>query len=284
MTIQTQGWGEFLKWTKQVNTGNNDTDVATQVLLLEVLLKLVNAAYEDTHVHKKELAKARTTKMQHISSKKIDGFSQTMNAYHGRTSIKQPPVQEVISPIMPISNNSRVIRKSNKPLPRNLLADFKMADGNTSIFTSLSESQGEEEEPSFTRADLLAIVRAKQLPQILESILSSVSGGASNNLVVEVYALTFRILKLVAHSIQLSYSKGEVFEMVSSEYHKYGVYAVLVGNIHLLCEAKMLEEVEILRCVIKTLEFISITPEGLDLLYDNCGTTMNIVNLCFIQN
>lgn len=79
----------------------------------------------------------------------------------------------------------------------------------------------------------------------------------------------FKILQLIAHSIQLSYSKGEVYELVSSEFHKYGIFAVMVGNINVIKEANLLKDIDVLSCVVKTMEFISITSDGLELLYDN---------------
>jgi hypothetical protein len=36
--------------------------------------------------------------------------------------------------------------------------------------------------------------------------------------------------------------------------------------------------------MIKSLEFISINPEGLELLYSNISITVDIINLCFAEN
>lgn len=41
---------------------------------------------------------------------------------------------------------------------------------------------------------------------------------------------------------------------------------------------------ELLRSVIKTLEFICITADGLDLLYANSGITVEVIDLCFKSN
>jgi hypothetical protein len=115
---------------------------------------MLSSAYEDVHVLKKDMVKAKTTKMQQISSKKIDGFSHAVTAYqakpNGRSSF-----QEVTSPSMPISTSSKIIRKTAKP--RNLLQEFKQADDKDSLFTTTNKraTMGEDESPSFSKKDLL---------------------------------------------------------------------------------------------------------------------------------
>ena len=68
-----------------------------------------------------------------------------------------------------------------------MLNDFKKAERKDSMFSSPTENFEEEEEPTFTKKDLLSIVRNKQLPQIIESILSSISAGLSKAKLIKVY-------------------------------------------------------------------------------------------------
>jgi hypothetical protein len=68
---------------------------------------------------------------------------------------------------------------------------------------------------------------------VLSSILSSFDNhqGKKSAKSVQIYLLTFRILRLIAHSIQLSYQKGDVYEAVSQQYHKYGVFVIMIRNL-----------------------------------------------------
>lgn len=86
--------------------------------------------------------------------------------------------------------------------------------------------------PNFTKKDLLCLVKSKELPLIISSILSSFENNNSDkSKSAKIYLLTFKILKIVAHSIQLSYQKGELYEAMSQQYHKYGVFIVLIRNL-----------------------------------------------------
>jgi len=64
------------------------------------------------------------------------------------------------------------------------------------------------------------------------------------------------------------------------------VFAVLIGNIEdvIDLENHVVPNNEELRCLIKTLEFISITPDGLDLLFGKIGITVDILAQCFFVN
>ena len=57
--------------------------------------------------------------------------------------------------------------------------------------------------------------------------------------------------------------------MVSALYHKYGVFAVLLGNIDSVVDipSKSIPNLEELHNIVKTFEFISINSDGLDMLF-----------------
>lgn len=86
----------------------------------------------------------------------------------------------------------------------------------------------------FSKKELLSLARNKELPLILSTILTSFQTKTSrrpDNHSVQIYLLTCRILKIVAHSIQLCFQKGEIYEAVSQQYHKFGVSIIVIRNL-----------------------------------------------------
>lgn len=249
-TVSSQGWSPLTKWSKQ---GGKSGD---QLLLLSVIRSLLQSAFDDVHSTPVDLPRCKTTKMQQISSKRIDSFSHSI---------------QVLNPVAASGSKNRLVRQRTRPL---VPQDFIEAD------SPQSGCETSEAAPTFSKKELLTLARSKELPQVISGILSEcqVTSGAAPG-AHAMLELTFAILKLVAQTLQISYSKGEIYEIMSAEYHKYGIFAVLIGNLSALSLKP-----DLLRAVVKSLEFISITSDGLDLLYANSGITVEVIDLCFQAN
>lgn len=110
--------------------------------------------------------------------------------------------------------------------------DFKQAENPRPIsFGTVKNNQPVDTDSHFTKTDLIKLVKTKELPQIIYEVLSSPVSIQTPDLQRQIYQVSFSILKTIAVSIQTSYSKGEMFEMVSTEYHRYGIFAILIGNL-----------------------------------------------------
>lgn len=91
-------------------------------------------------------------------------------------------------------------------MPRNLLQEFNAAEDKDSLFAvsnkNFCEAEMVVELPTFTKKDLMSMVRAKELPQFLSTILSSTPTSSESQTAIKIYKTTFKILKTVAQSIQ----------------------------------------------------------------------------------
>ena len=74
----------------------------------------------------------------------------------------------------------------------------------------------EDEYAPFSKKELQEMVKNKDFPLILSAILGNYLYCGCAPIDANVYHLVFKIMKTVAHSIQLSYSKGEEYEKMSS--------------------------------------------------------------------
>ena len=64
------------------------------------------------------------------------------------------------------------------------------------------------------------------------------------------------------------------------------MFAVLLGNIEQVIDIKsgIIPSNEQLQNIVKTFEFISITPEGLNVLFENIPVSVDLIALCFETN
>ena len=70
----------------------------------------------------------------------------------------------------------------------------------------------------------MALIKRKEIAAIMGKCLQN----CGENVVVD---LAFELAKILAVSVQKFYKKGEVYEMVSSHLHQYGVFKALLNKI-----------------------------------------------------
>jgi len=118
------------------------------------------------------------------------------------------------------------------------------------------------------------MARNKTIPQLLALVLRQSSPTH------ELTACCFRILKTVGHTIQLSFQKGELYESLSSLYFKHGVFTLMMERLPCLTELGN----ETLLSIVRAIEFVSITAEGLELIFEFTQPTVDVIARCFLLN